>query len=137
MLATKKVKQADVVVTEIPDVEGELNDFFADLGGNIARVLTHTWEDCGIGSYEYWGAKGNDVNWQPILTETVTVFFPTDCPVIPIKVTGHYEGGGCPGEDAPRHRCGHQCQDVDIDFEAVLITVKPVHQGFEAEYAIQ
>lgn len=27
------------------------------------------WDDCGIGSYEYWGAKGNDVDWRAFCSE--------------------------------------------------------------------
>jgi hypothetical protein len=37
------------------------------------------WEDIGIGAYEFWGAKGTDVNWIAVcpecgddLSETVT-----------------------------------------------------------------
>ena len=134
-VARKKDKLADVVVKEIPDMD-DLNDFLVNLGGDIAHVLRHSWEDNSF-SYEYWGAKGTHEDWQPILTETVTVLFPTACPIIPVKVTGHYKDGGCPCEDAPRHKCGHQCQDVEMDFEAVLDDVRPVAGGFEAEYSIE
>ena len=49
-------------------------DKYVDVGDYVADVLNlHpvriTLEDFGIGSYEYWGATGTDVNWQPVADE--------------------------------------------------------------------
>ncbi|MFA5036970.1 MAG: hypothetical protein WC479_07325 [Candidatus Izemoplasmatales bacterium] len=33
------------------------------------EVVEVTFEDVGIGSYEFWGAKGTDVRWVPICSK--------------------------------------------------------------------
>lgn len=30
---------------------------------------SYSWEDCGIGAYEYWGAPGFHEDWQPCVDE--------------------------------------------------------------------
>lgn len=36
---------------------------------NCGKEVEGRWEDCGIGSYEFWGAKGTDVDWRRFCAE--------------------------------------------------------------------
>lgn len=36
---------------------------------NCESTVTGVWEDFGNGSYEFWGAKGTDVDWHLVCPE--------------------------------------------------------------------
>jgi hypothetical protein len=130
------VKSWESIVSPDGIIEDAVSDFLDSLGSQIAHAISHTIEDDSF-DWEAGNAKGTQHNYHPELTELVKLKFPTACPIIPTKIEGHYRGGGCPGEDAPHHKCGMACAEVETDFEAVLTGVSLDVVGWEAEYAIQ
>jgi hypothetical protein len=125
-----------VKIRESPAAD-ELEDFIANVSGEVAKKISHEWEDFGIGNYEFWGAKGRDTNWQPVIQDdSILVEYPGDVLIIPTTLDGQYEGGGCGGEDAPHHRCSRQCTEVELEFVYRLSKVGFEKDKIVAEYLL-
>lgn len=121
----------------IAEDEVDMGDVATELAAEIAKCLSHEIVDNGIGAYEFWGQRGVDHRWEPeIETGSVWVQFPANMAIIPTKVKGTYEGGGCDGEH--RGRCTRQCAEVTVEFAATLFQLIPGDKGtFVAEYSIE
>lgn len=132
----EKAIQTPVAAFELTsEIAEDLNDFSA----NIAQHLTHDWEDCGIGGYEFWGCKGVHTDWRAAINEeSVWVKVGSELLNLPMRVEGMYEHAGrCPGEDAPRHHCDRNCDPVQLPFVATLVGVISVGSDLFAEYSVE
>lgn len=97
----------------------------------IADKLSHTWEDEGIGSYEFWGCRGNDVNWQPVLnTGIVSITLPVTIETIPVLVKGTYVADS----SGDAH---HTSDEVSLNFVAELATVTYGDKSYIVRYTIE
>lgn len=103
----------------------------------IIKKLSHTWEDMGIGAYEYWGCRGNDVDWQPVFNEKdVVIILPIEIESIPIKLKGTYTADS----SGDAHCTG---DTVSLNFVAELVavrcrlTVGRNEKSYLAEYSIE
>lgn len=88
----------------------ELEDVLAD-----ADVLG-SWEDHGIGSYEYWGAHGvhHDFGYTIEGALAVVKFKGVDFTLsFPNAIKTSHSGGGCDGEH--RGRCRAACAEWEAD----------------------
>lgn len=54
----------------------------------INDALIIKWENCGIGSYEYWGAVGTDVRWLPVIQNKEVEIDIQDLELIPRYLRG-------------------------------------------------
>ena len=73
------------------------------------------WQDHGIGSYEFQGARGNDVQWAFAAEDIGPAWVcmleaPEDVELWRVQV--EYRGGGCDGEH--RSSCKPCCTEWDV-----------------------
>jgi len=95
-----------------------------EMAANIAKALSHQIVDNGIGSYEFWGARGFDSRKEPELQEChvwVQVTGHDDYDMIPARGRSSYEGGGCDGEH--KGPCKDACTEVEVEFSIDLCDV--------------
>lgn len=125
------IKVDEVLPDEASD---ELADWGSDIGGQIAKAISHGWEDDSF-SYEYGSERGVHHQWHAELTSGVTLLYPNFCDAVLTVIDGTYRGGGCDGEH--RGRCTRACAEVEIDFRATLHKVEWTKEGFRATYTIE
>lgn len=105
----------------IGPITGEIA-FAGDITDEISACLTYNWEDYGIGPYEFWGMRGVQTSWQPVIQECcvyvdVTKLWDEDRPDATLeqwadtylnKVSGTINASdGC--RDAVVGFCAHPC----------------------------
>lgn len=103
----------------------------------IGDELDFHWEDSGIGSYEYWGSKGTDVQWGLTCEQdSIVVEFPSSAEVIPISGKATHTHGGCDGEHSGR--CGRDCNEASVEVKISLISVtySIKEDKYEATYSV-
>jgi hypothetical protein len=117
----------DIDILEPPE------NLLHDVGVAIAEQLTHTWEACVLFSC----VSRYEGSWRSVLSDKPVTLRFIGATCIPTVVHGTYNGGGCPGEDAPHHRCSRACQEVTIDFKAELVGVHYEQNGWTAQYSVK
>jgi hypothetical protein len=102
-------------VTDADDLEDAIRDFVNE---------NSRWEDVGIGSYEFWGARGNDVRWVRELEDDTMSIRINDYSddMLPYSVKVNVSGGGCDGEHGGR--CNGNCAEWEMGVTALLLEVK-------------
>jgi hypothetical protein len=125
-LLSAAIASGDVSKVEVDWDEELLEEDLVEL---IADVISETaqldvrWVDEGIGGYEYWGARGVDVNWCTEVDEDSHAIIaipgaPANLPLPEVQTVE--SGGGCDGDH--NGRCRACCQPWHVD-----ITWKPDH----------
>ena len=102
-------------VTDADDLSDAIHDFVNDNSG---------WEDQGIGSYEFWGARGNDTRWVYCLQNDSMKVCINDYSddTLPYNITVKASGGGCSGEH--EGHCNKSCIEWEMEVIALLLEVK-------------
>lgn len=87
--------------------------------------LGTSWEDAGIGSYEFWGAVGFDSHVVPTIegeTSIIVDMTRYDEDFLPRKGEGVVKFGGCP--EVHRGSCDYSCAFVEAGYEWVIEKVE-------------
>jgi hypothetical protein len=125
--------KADLVVDASQFADGD------ELAAEIASVLSYEWEDCGIGSYEFWGQRGCQVDWQPFIQQDEIWVKITEekepIEFLPFRGKATLEAGGCDGEH--RGSCGPSCSEVQIPFTIAFQDAKYQNGDWYFNYYIE
>lgn len=116
------------------DYEDVAHDLGCDIAGLIGDQIRVRWVDNGIGSYEFWGAKGVDVQWCAEVDEGEFLVDVTNLGVIPTTGHGSCRAGGCDGEH--RGSCNQHCWEASVEFTITLTQVKWVEKRLIAFYDV-
>jgi len=95
-------------------------------------ALKQTVEDQGVGAYEFWGARGTDVQWVAFLEGDREVSFDVtelgmgEDSFIQVQGKRSLTFGGCDGEHSGR--CKRHCVEWEAEYVYRLVKVEYVNK---------